>query len=125
MKRVTWLLPVFILLFIACTFLFPAEIGAVAKFDYSDLTISEHFVYANEEGNGETTVYVTVTNTGDESGAYVVQLKLNDVLETPPDPITLEPGEQKKVQFSISKPVGEYTVTAGTLEKTENKYDTT
>jgi hypothetical protein len=51
MKRVTWLMPVFILLFIAFTLLFPAEINAVAKFDYSDLSRGEWGDYSYRNGD--------------------------------------------------------------------------
>jgi hypothetical protein len=119
MKKSAWLTPLFILLFIAFAIAFPDVANAVAKFDYSDLTIEEEFVYANEQGNGETTVTVTVTNTGDEPGAHVVQLKINGVLENNPVTIdTLAAGGQKKVLFTLSKPAGEYIVSVGNLEKT-------
>lgn len=115
MKRSAWLTPLFILFFIAFAITFPARANAVAKFDYSDLNLSEHFIEANEDGNGEVTATVTVTNTGDESGAHVVQLKINGVLESSKD-ITLDVGAQQKIIFTVSKPAGEYEIALGTLE---------
>jgi hypothetical protein len=115
MKKSAWLTPLFILLFIAFATAFPDVANAVAKFDYSDLILSEHFVQANEEDFGEITATVTVTNSGDESGAHVVQLKINGVLESSKD-ITLDSGAQQKIIFTVSKPAGEYELTIGTLE---------
>lgn len=87
--------------------LFPLGHGlSYTSFEYGDLTV-EPSVIAPE---GETTVTVDVCNTGDRSGAEVVQCYVHDCVASITRPlrslrgfqrVEIEPGEVKTVAFSI------------------------
>ena len=87
--------------------LFPFGFGlSYTTFRYDSLTPAKTELKAGESLNVE----VTVTNTGEQAGREVVQLYLNDKvssLVTPVQklaafaPVTLEPGETKKVTLTV------------------------
>jgi beta-glucosidase len=75
-------------------------------FSYSNLTLSS----SEMKTDGNTNVTVTVTNTGKIKGDEIVQLYIRDVVSSVTRPvkelkdfkrISLEPGESKKVTFTI------------------------
>ncbi len=77
-------------------------------FRYSDLKLSENEITANENLK----VSVTVTNTGKVAGKEAVLLYLSDLYASLApdmkrlkgfDKITLQPGESKKVEFTLTK----------------------
>ncbi|WP_424493338.1 beta-glucosidase BglX [Salinimicrobium sp. GXAS 041] len=76
-------------------------------FEYSDIAANDSTLTPN----GEITISATVTNTGEFAGDEVVQLYIHDKVRslTPPmkelkgfKKINLEPGETKKVEFTIT-----------------------
>jgi len=76
-------------------------------FEYSNLTITPSEITAR----GEVKVSLNVTNTGEMSGADVIQLYIRDVISTVTTPIKelqgfekimLKPGEKKKVEFILN-----------------------
>ncbi|MBB4079243.1 beta-glucosidase [Lewinella aquimaris] len=83
-------------------------------FAYDDLRVSDSTMTAD----GQLTVSVRVTNTGDRAGKEVVQLYLKDLIGsvTRPDmelkgfqKIALEPGEARRVTFNITPEMLEFT----------------
>ena len=75
-------------------------------FNYSNLRVSS----AKISPSGQVKVSVEITNTGKRSGAEVVQVYLRDIVSSVTTPvkalkrfqkIDLEPGEKKKVQFTL------------------------
>lgn len=76
------------------------------SFEYNNLNISP-----KESGpEGEVLISLDVTNTGNRSGAEVVQLYINDVISSVNTPIKelqgfqkvmLDPGEKKRVEFKL------------------------
>jgi beta-glucosidase len=88
--------------------LFPFGYGlSYTSFEYSNLQLSNEVL----DQNGQITVSVDVTNTGDRAGEEVVQLYIRDLVGSLSRPvkelkgfekISLEPGEQKEVSFQIS-----------------------
>jgi beta-glucosidase len=88
--------------------LFPFGYGlSYTTFEYSNLQLSNNVL----EQNGQITVSADVTNTGDRAGEEVVQLYIRDLVGSLSRPvkelkgfekITLEPGQQKSVTFSVS-----------------------
>jgi beta-glucosidase len=77
-------------------------------FEYDGLTVSPEHIHAD----GEATVTVNVTNTGAIAGTEVVQLYVSDKVSSVTRPVkelkgfrkvTLEPGETKKVTFTLAK----------------------
>jgi len=88
--------------------LFPFGYGlSYTTFKYSDLKIENPSISTN----GETTVSVNVTNTGERRGDEVAQLYIRDEVSSVTRPIkelrdfariTLEPKETKKVVFKIT-----------------------
>jgi beta-glucosidase len=88
--------------------LYPFGFGlSYTSFTYSDVSISN----TSPKGNQTVTAEVTVTNSGKTAGKEVVQLYLRDLVGSITRPvkelkgfqkISLNPGESKKVTFSIS-----------------------
>ncbi|ERJ11774.1 beta-glucosidase [Haloplasma contractile] len=89
--------------------LFPFGYGlSYTTFEYSDLTVSEESITDSEPVK----VKVTVKNTGQMTGAEVVQLYVSDVESTIYRPVQelkgfkkvyLEPGEDQVVEFELTK----------------------
>lgn len=76
------------------------------EFSYSNLTVQPEGITAD----GEATVSVDVTNTGDREGAEVVQMYISDTVSAVTRPsrelkgfrkVTLAPGESRKVMFKV------------------------
>jgi beta-glucosidase len=90
--------------------LFPFGFGlSYTTFEYSNLVISPTQI----DPKGTATVTCTVKNTGKVAGDEVVQLYVRDILASVARPIImlegfkrvhLEPGEEKSVSFTLSKP---------------------
>jgi len=88
--------------------LYPFGYGlSYTTFKYSDISLSSNTI----TGKGKITASVNVTNTGTRSGKETVQMYIRDVVGSIARPvkelkgfkqITLEPGETKKVSFTIS-----------------------
>ncbi|MDA3834000.1 MAG: beta-glucosidase BglX, partial [Spirochaetales bacterium] len=88
--------------------LFPFGYGlSYTTFDYSNLQLSNEVL----EENGNLTVTVDVKNTGERLGEEVVQLYIRDLVGSLSRPvkelkgfkkISLQPGQQKSVTFSIT-----------------------
>ena len=88
--------------------LFPFGYGlSYTTFSYSDVTLSSKTM----NPSGKITASVNVTNTGTRSGKETVQMYIRDVVGSIARPvkelkgfkqITLQPGETKKVSFTIS-----------------------
>jgi beta-glucosidase len=88
--------------------LYPFGYGlSYTRFSYSPITLSKNSMTMGDS----VTASVTVTNQGDRAGAEVVQLYIRDLVGsvTRPvkelkgfDKIYLEPGEEKRVEFTIS-----------------------
>ena len=93
---------------VVSTPLYPFGYGLnYTTFNYSDITLSAKTVKAN----GKITASVNITNTGTRSGKETVQLYIRDLAGSISRPvkelkgfqqITLQPGETKKVSFTIS-----------------------
>jgi beta-glucosidase len=93
---------------IANTPLYPFGYGlSYTTFDYGDISLSGETLKAN----GKITASVNITNTGKRSGKETVQMYIRDMVGSITRPvkelkgfqqITLQPGESKKVSFSIS-----------------------
>ena len=89
-------------------YLFPFGYGlSYTKFKYSNLTINPKKISPDEEIN----INVDVENAGEYEGDEVVQLYLHDAVSSLAKPvkelkrfrrITLEPGEKKKVSFTLT-----------------------
>lgn len=89
--------------------LFPFGYGlSYTSFEYSDLKFSNKTISADEE----VLISCTIKNTGKKAGSEVVQLYIHDELTTVARPIlelkgferiSLEPGEEKKVSFTLNK----------------------
>lgn len=78
------------------------------KFDYSNLVISPESTYEN----GSVRVSVEVKNTGERTGAEVVQLYIRDKIGSVVTPVMqlkgfhkekLEPGEKKTISFLLTR----------------------
>ena len=78
------------------------------SFEYSDIELSA----ASFSGDGSITASVTLSNTGDRPGTETVQLYIRDLVGSVTRPVkqlkgfervTLEPGESRKVSFTIDK----------------------
>ncbi|MBP8000701.1 MAG: beta-glucosidase BglX [Chloroflexi bacterium] len=88
--------------------LFPFGFGlSYTQFTYSDLHITQPVLASDET----LVVSVQVTNTGERAGAEVVQLYVRDMVGSVTRPvkelkgfqkITLQPGEQGRVQFEVA-----------------------
>lgn len=88
--------------------LFPFGHGlSYTKFQYGDIQINNTFAE-----NGKVAVSVTLENTGDRAGKEVVQLYIHDKFASVARPVkelkgmslvSLEPGESKTIDFSLSK----------------------
>ncbi|MCD8193907.1 MAG: glycoside hydrolase family 3 C-terminal domain-containing protein, partial [Tannerellaceae bacterium] len=88
--------------------LYPFGYGlSYTTFSYSDIELSNSIM----DMNGNLTASVTVTNTGNYTGAEVVQLYIRDLVASIARPvkelkgfekITLNPGESRKVSFTIT-----------------------
>lgn len=88
--------------------LYPFGYGlSYTSFDYSDVTLDKDSMAMN----GELKASVKVTNTGEMAGEEVVQMYIHDVVRSLTQPVKelkgfqkveLEPGESKKVEFSIT-----------------------
>lgn len=88
--------------------LFPFGFGlSYTTFSYSNLTISPSQITAG----GNAKISVTVTNSGQRKGDEIVQLYIRDLVSSVTRPvmelkdfkrITLEPGESKMVEFTIT-----------------------
>lgn len=88
--------------------LFPFGFGlSYTQFTYSDLHITQPVLASDET----LVVSVQVTNTGERAGAEVVQLYVRDLVGSVTRPvkelkgfqkITLQPGEQGRVQFEVA-----------------------
>jgi len=85
-----------------------------AAFTVSDLAVSPESASAGSTIN----VSVTVTNSGDMSGTYTCDLKVNDVTRESKD-VTLGGGEKKTLSFTVSaKEPGTYRISTATLTRT-------
>lgn len=83
---------------------------ASASFTVSNLVINPAEVEINETA----TISVDVTNDGDVSGDYTVELKLDGTI-VDSETVTVAGGETEQVTFSVAKAVaGEYTLAVGT-----------
>ena len=88
--------------------LYPFGYGlSYASFEYSDISLSENTLKAN----GKITATASITNTGKRAGKETVQLYIRQMVGSITRPvkelkgfqqIVLQPGETKKVTFSIS-----------------------
>jgi beta-glucosidase len=88
--------------------LYPFGYGlSYTTFNYSDVELSA----TNLDSNGELTASVTVTNTGKQGGAEVVQLYIRDIVGSVTRPVKelkgfekvfIEAGESKTVRFKIT-----------------------
>jgi len=89
----------------------PPEPPEPAEFEISDLTVSPSTVEADET----VTVSVVVSNVGEESGGFGVELKLDGaVVDT--KAVTLDGGSSTTVSFSVSSDeMGSHTVEVGGL----------
>ncbi|MFZ7136926.1 MAG: Ig-like domain-containing protein [archaeon] len=77
-----------------------------ADFEVSDLSISPDQVKPDEV----VTVSMTVTNTGEQTGSYTVEFKVDGLVEDT-QTVTLDPDQSTNVQFTTSKTEeGTYTV---------------
>ncbi|HEY9343480.1 MAG TPA: beta-glucosidase BglX, partial [Hanamia sp.] len=93
---------------ISNTPLYPFGYGlSYTTFNYSDISLSNTTL----QSGGKITASVNLTNTGTRSGKEIVQLYIRDMVGSITRPvkelkgfqqITLQPGETKKVSFSIS-----------------------
>ncbi|MCW4022063.1 MAG: hypothetical protein NWF02_02730, partial [Candidatus Bathyarchaeota archaeon] len=80
----------------------------------SDLSISPDQVKPDEV----VTVSTKVTNTGEQTGSYTVEFKVNGLVEAT-ETVTLSPDESTNVQFTTSKTEeGTYTVDVNGLTGT-------
>nr|WP_288834208.1 beta-glucosidase BglX [uncultured Flavobacterium sp.] len=94
--------------------LYPFGYGlSYAKFEYSNLSLSQKAF----SGNEQIEVSVTVKNSGKYAGKEVVQLYIRDLIASVTRPvkelkgfemIELQPGESKKVNFTINKKTIEF-----------------
>lgn len=94
--------------------LYPFGYGlSYAKFEYSDLSLSQKAF----SGNEQIEVSVTVKNSGKYAGKEVAQLYIRDLIASVTRPvkelkgfemIELQPGESKKVNFVINKKTIEF-----------------
>jgi hypothetical protein len=85
-----------------------------AEFVASDLTINPNEFTIDSK----TTIQVTVTNIGELSGSYDVNLEIDDKVEAT-ESITLAGGANQNVTFTISKSIAKtYTVNIGELSGT-------
>ena len=82
---------------------------APATFSVTGLTVSPSEV----ETGDSATVTATVENTGDLSGAYTAELKVDGTVEDTDD-VTVAAGESETVTFTVSKDeAGTYTIDVG------------
>jgi len=82
-----------------------------AEFQTSNLAVSPSEV----RPGGEVTVSVTVSNVGEESGSYTVEVKVDGVV-VDSKTVTLDGGVSTSVSFTVSSSVkGSHTVTIDTL----------
>jgi hypothetical protein len=82
-----------------------------ASFSLTDLTINPESVVLG----GDISVSVLLENTGDLTGSYEVNLKINDV-QAQSQEITLGGGDSQQVNFNVSpETAGVYTVNIGDL----------
>lgn len=84
------------------------------SFDWSDLTVEAH----EAPTDGEFTLALTVRNTGERSGAEVVQLYLHDPVASVVQPVQrlvgytrvpLEPGESRRLRVTVPADVASFT----------------
>ncbi|MFJ3980679.1 beta-xylosidase/alpha-l-arabinosidase [Streptomyces fungicidicus] len=84
------------------------------SFDWSDLTLEAH----EAPTDGEFTLALTVRNTGERSGAEVVQLYLHDPVASVVQPVQrlvgytrvpLEPGESRRLRVTVPADVASFT----------------
>ncbi|MEA1869092.1 MAG: S-layer protein domain-containing protein, partial [Euryarchaeota archaeon] len=80
-----------------------------AEFELADFTFPE-----NVSVNKEFTVYVDVTNTGDDSGTYLAELKVNDTVVDSQN-VTLDAGDTENIEFTTKiAEAGTTTIEIGT-----------
>lgn len=92
----------------------PPEPPEPAEFEVSDLSVSPSSVEAGDS----VTVTVTVSNVGELSGGYSVELYLDGALEDTKS-VTLDGGDSTTVTFSVStEEAGSHTVTIEELSGT-------
>ena len=104
-------------LLISCILVSALVIGCApkpAEFVTSDLTITPSEV----NSGASVTIQVTVTNIGELSGTYEVNLKIDDTIEGT-EKVTLDGGASQKVTFTKSKTTAKtYSVSIGELSGT-------
>jgi beta-glucosidase len=93
----------------ACDALYPFGFGlSYTKFTVDNLRLSTHSV----SKNGNVSVSMDVTNTGDRKGDDVAQLYINDPVASISQPVrrlrgfqrvTLDPGQKQTVTFNLDK----------------------
>lgn len=80
-----------------------------AEFELADLTFPEEV-----SANKKFTVSVDVTNTGDDSGTYLAELKINDSVVDSQN-VTLGAGDTEKIEFTTEiAEAGTTTIEIGT-----------
>jgi beta-glucosidase len=98
-----------------------------AKFEYSNLTLSQNTFSAD----GEIEVSITLKNTGKYTGKEVVQLYIRDLFASVTRPvkelkgfemIELKPNESKKVSFKINKKTIEFFTANGKWESEDGDF---
>jgi PKD repeat protein len=112
MRKLTWLLPVTMILLLALAV--TTSVGAAANFEIENPTISP-----NPAAEGDTiTISCVVSNTGDEEGTYTVDLTVTGTATgtefTDTEDVTLEAGGSQTVNFQFQAgPPDNYVVELG------------
>jgi hypothetical protein len=107
MRKLTWLLPAISILALVLAATIP--VSAAANFEIENPEINPKS--ANVGDN--ITISCLVKNTGDESGTYALELKINDTV-TETREVTLAAGDNQTVNFEITADSpGDYLVTLG------------
>jgi hypothetical protein len=107
MRKLTWLLPATLILLLVLAATIP--VSAAANFEIENPEINPKS--ANVGDN--ITISCVVRNTGDESGTYALELKINDTV-TETQEVTLAAGNSQAVNFEITAgPPGNYLVELG------------
>jgi len=110
MRKLFWIMCLAVILFAVLAS--PNLIGADAVFEVTDLVISPSQINKGESAN----ISFMVTNTGNITGSYSLDLKINGVVEAT-ETVELGAGENKRLTFTITKDTpGEYSVEVGDLK---------
>lgn len=110
MKKLLWLVGIAVMLVVALAS--PNLINAQAVFEVSDLVISPSQINKGESAS----ISVTVKNTGDASGSYALELKIDGEVEAT-EKVELEAEASKTETFTVTKDApGEYSVEIADLK---------